>query len=95
MSEILIVDDEPNVRRMLASLLTSEGFRCREAGTGGEGIAAVEASEPDGVLLDLMLPDLSGLEVLRRMRERRPEVQVVMMSGKATLGDAVEATKSG
>ena len=95
MAEILIVDDEPNVRRMLASLLDAEGFRTREAATGADAVRSVEASEPDAVLLDLMLPGLNGLEALRRMRERRPDLPVVMMSGKATLGDAVEATKLG
>lgn len=95
MAEILIVDDEANVRRMLASLLESEGFRTREAGTGAEAIQAVEASEPEAVLLDLMLPGMNGLEALQRLRERRPDLSVVMMSGKATLRDAVEATKLG
>ena len=95
MAEILIVDDEANIRRMLASLLEAEGFAYREAATGAEAIQAIEASEPDAVLLDLVLPEMSGLDVLRRAVARRPEMPVIMMSGRATLSDAVQATKLG
>ncbi|MBI4408691.1 MAG: sigma-54-dependent Fis family transcriptional regulator [Gemmatimonadetes bacterium] len=95
MAVILIVDDEANIRRMLARLLESEGYRTREAADGRSGIAAVEADEPDVVLLDLAMPDLSGLDVLRVVGERSSTLPVVMMSGRATLADAVQATKLG
>lgn len=94
MASVLIVDDEPNIRRMLAALLEAEGYAASSAGDGDEALAAVEAFEPDVVLLDLALPGRSGIDVLEALC-RRPLVQVVMMSGRATLADAVRATKLG
>ncbi|HEX6939322.1 MAG TPA: sigma-54 dependent transcriptional regulator [Longimicrobiales bacterium] len=95
MAAILVVDDEANIRRMVARLLEAEGYRVREAAEGRAAVAAVEEEEPDVVLLDLAMPELDGLAALRALRERRPELPVVMMSGRATLGDAVQATKAG
>ncbi|HET7322527.1 MAG TPA: sigma-54 dependent transcriptional regulator, partial [Longimicrobiaceae bacterium] len=95
MSLILIVDDESNIRRMVASLLRAEGYQVREAGSAHAGLAAVRAEEPDAVLMDLMMPGQTGLEVLPEIREAAPELPVVMMSGRATLSDAVKATKLG
>ncbi len=68
MPSVLIVDDEPNIRRMVGALLTSEGFEVRDAATGAEGVSRAAESVPDVVLLDLMMPDVSGLDVLARMR---------------------------
>jgi len=94
-ASILIVDDEPNIRRMLGSLLETEGYHVRHAEDGQAGLAAVTSDEPDVVLLDLALPRMNGLQVLERLRERWPHLPVVMMSGRATLADAVSATKLG
>ncbi|MGH7575716.1 MAG: response regulator, partial [Longimicrobiales bacterium] len=94
MASVLIVDDESNIRRMLAALLEAEGYATTTAGGGDAALAAVDAAEPDVVLLDLALPDRDGIEVLETIR-RRPFVQVIMMSGRATLSDAVRATKLG
>ncbi|HSJ07985.1 MAG TPA: sigma-54 dependent transcriptional regulator, partial [Longimicrobiales bacterium] len=95
MADILIVDDEPNIRRLLASLLAAEGHAVRTAASGEEGLAAVTEAEPDVVLLDLALPGAGGLEVLAALRTSNPALPVVMMSGRATLTDAVQATKIG
>src|ERR671926_240356 len=96
MSEILIVDDETNVRRMVGALLSAEGFTTREAPNGASSLAAASEREPDAVLLDLMMPgELDGMATLARLRERFPDVPVVMMSGRAGLSDAVKATKLG
>jgi two-component system nitrogen regulation response regulator NtrX len=95
MTRILIVDDEGNIRRMVASLLNAEGYTTIEAGTAEAGLDKMAAQEPDAVLLDLALPGISGLEALERMTADWPEVPVVMMSGQATLGDAVKATRLG
>ncbi len=96
MSSILIVDDEPNIRRMVGALLTSEGYEVRDAADGAGGLARVGESCPDVVLLDLMIPgELDGLATLARLRELVPDVPVIMMSGKAGLSDAVKATKLG
>src|SRR3712207_6335 len=86
----------PNIRRMVGALLGGEGYEVRDAPDGARGIAAAAESEPDVVLLDLMMPgELDGLATLGKLRERHPELPVVMMSGKAGLADAVRATKLG
>ena len=96
MPSVLIVDDEPNIRRMVGALLGAEGYDVRDAPDGASGAAAAADSEPDVVLLDLMMPGaLDGLATLAKLREVAPDVPVVMMSGRAGLGDAVRATKLG
>ncbi|HEY0929319.1 MAG TPA: sigma-54 dependent transcriptional regulator [Gemmatimonas sp.] len=96
MPSVLIVDDEPNIRRMVGALLSSEGYDVRDASDGATGLALAETLEPDVALIDLMMPgDLDGLGLLEKLRERRPDVPVVMMSGRAALTDAVRATRLG
>jgi two-component system, NtrC family, nitrogen regulation response regulator NtrX len=96
MSSVLIVDDEPNIRRMVGALLASEGYEVRDAAEGAVGLQRIAESCPDVVLLDLMIPgELDGLATLARLRESVPDVPVIMMSGKAGLSDAVKATKLG
>jgi two-component system, NtrC family, nitrogen regulation response regulator NtrX len=95
MASVLVVDDEPNIRRLLASLLEAEGFAVRSAASGEDGLVAVADQEPDVVLLDLALPGASGLEILAALRTTHAALPVIMMSGRATLADAVRATKIG
>jgi two-component system nitrogen regulation response regulator NtrX len=96
MPSVLIVDDEPNIRRMVGALLGAEGFDVRDAADGASGLARAKDAEPDVILLDLMMPgELDGLGTLARLREVAPDVPVVMMSGRAGLADAVKATKLG
>src|SRR5262245_26996100 len=96
MPSVLIVDDEANVRRMVGALLSSEGFDVRDAGDGASGVTRAEESEPDLVLLDLMIPGaLDGMAVLERLRKKFPDLPVIMMSGRAGLADAVKATRLG
>ena len=95
MASILIVDDESNVRRMLGRLLESEGHTTRQAANGREAIDAVRDAEPDVVLLDLVMPELDGLQTLTRLTDEKPGLPVIMMSGRASVTDAVHATKVG
>src|SRR6478609_1736347 len=96
MPEILVVDDEPNIRRMVGAILSGEGFSVRDAANGAAGVRAAAEREPDAVLLDLMMPgELDGMAALSQLRERFPSLPVVMMSGRAELSDAVRATKLG
>ena len=96
MPSVLIIDDEPNIRRMVGALLSAEGYDVREAPDGVAGVARAVESEPDLVLADLMMPgELDGMGVLARLREAMPDLPVVMMSGRAGLSDAVRATKLG
>ena len=96
MPEVLVIDDEPNIRRMVGAILSAEGFSVRDAADGAAGVRAATEREPDAVLLDLMMPgELDGMAVLSQLRERFPSLPVVMMSGRAELSDAVRATKLG
>ena len=65
----LVIDDEPPMRRLLKLTLEGDGYRCFEAGSGQNGLSAAVHRRPDVVLLDLGLPDLAGMEVLRRLRD--------------------------
>ena len=95
-AQILIVDDEANLRRMVAAVLSAEGFRTTEAANGTEAIAAVQQRRPDAVLLDLQMPGgPDGLATLEQLQADAPGLPVVMMSGRAGLQDAVRATKLG
>ncbi len=81
---------------MVGALLTAERYDVREAADGASGVRAIGDDEPDVVLLDLMMPgELDGIAALSRIRERWSELPVIMMSGRASLGDAVRATKLG
>ena len=94
--QILLVDDEANIRRMLGALLRSEGFAVTEAASGNAALLLLDKTDPDVVLLDLMMPPgPDGLETLTRMRDRGSSAPVIMMSGKAQLTDAVRAVKLG
>jgi len=95
MHNVLIVDDEANIRRMLASLLKAEGFAVQEAESGDAAVARVRENEPDVILMDLVMAGRTGLEILPQLLAASPDVPVVMMSGRASLSDAVRATKLG
>jgi two-component system, NtrC family, nitrogen regulation response regulator NtrX len=95
MPTVLIIDDEPNIRRMLRGLLESEGYVVTEAADGAAGVERAVTEDPDVVLLDLVMPRMDGLAALRGLADRKPRLPVVMMSGRATLQDAVTATRLG
>jgi two-component system nitrogen regulation response regulator NtrX len=92
---ILVVDDEPDTRSGLEDILTEEGFSVSCAADGEEALATVEADPPHAVFLDIELPGMNGMEVLRRLRAEHPDVSVVMISGYSTTEWAVEATRLG
>lgn len=94
--QVLLVDDEANIRRMLGALLRNEGFTVTEAANGNAALLIMDEADPDVVLLDLMMPPgPDGLETLTRMRDQGRSAPVIMMSGKAQLTDAVRAVKLG
>ena len=85
---ILVVDDEANIRRIVASYLRADGFEVVEAGDGRAALTAFERSSPDLVILDVMMPGGDGIEVLRELR-RRSEVYVIMLTARAEETDRV------
>jgi two-component system, NtrC family, nitrogen regulation response regulator NtrX len=95
--DILIVDDEADIRMLIAGVLRDEGYATRDAADSGETLAAIQARQPTLVILDVWLQgsELDGIEVLRRLRAEMPSVPVVIISGHGTIETAVEAIKIG
>ena len=95
-AQILLVDDEANIRRMLGALLREEGMSVAEASNGNAALLNLKDFDPDVILLDLLMPPgPDGIETLARMRAQGRATPVIMMSGKAQLHDAVRAIKLG
>lgn len=92
---VLIVDDEEGVRAALAQLLTFEEYEVKAVASGREGLAMYESWRPQLVFLDVKMAGIDGLETLKRLRALDPTAIVVMISGHASLSDAVEATHLG
>jgi two-component system nitrogen regulation response regulator NtrX len=95
MSCILIIDDEPGIRTVLRDVLEDEGYTVLAAEDGAQGLAELAASSVDLVFLDVWLPNMGGIDVLKRIREQYPDVEVIMISGHANISLAVQATKMG
>ena len=81
MPEILIIEDERPIAELLKYSLEREGYAVRMAHTGADGLAAIEAALPDLVLLDLMLPDMDGLDICRQVTQQR-KVPIIIVSAK-------------
>jgi DNA-binding NtrC family response regulator len=92
---ILVVDDEADIRESLETLLGIEGYHVDLAQNGAEGIHSAESGKYDLILLDLMMPDRSGMEVLREIRERDQETPIFMITAYGSVEVAVKALKSG
>ena len=92
---ILVVDDEPSIVDAVATALRYEGFEVDEAKAGREALRAVAEREPDLVVLDWMLPDLEGIEVGRRMRERGFKSAILFLTAKDGVENKVEALRAG
>src|SRR5256714_709255 len=95
--DILIVDDEADIRMLIGGVLKDEGYATRDAADSIEALAAIQARQPALVVLDIWLQatDLDGIGILRRLQAEMPSVQVVMISGHGTIETAVEAIKIG
>src|SRR5687768_3869961 len=94
-SALLVIDDEPNILTSLRRALELEGYDVEVAGSGRIGLQKLEERDVDLVMLDVMMPEMDGLETLKRVREAQPDLPVLMMSGHASIDTAVQATKLG
>jgi len=92
---ILIIDDDPNLRKSLADILRLKGYEPLIAKNGQEGLALLAEQTVNLVLTDLQLPDLSGLEILQRIKADHGSLQTIILTGNATLDSAIEATNCG
>ncbi len=92
---ILVVDDEPSLAELLASVLRYEGWDIRTAADGASAVRTAREFEPDAVVLDVMLPDFDGLEVLRRVRAILPGVCVLFLTARDAVEDRVSGITAG
>jgi phosphate regulon transcriptional regulator PhoB len=95
--EVLVVEDEPDIRRLVVLHLEREGFRCRTATTGSDALREVKAAAPDLVVLDLMLPEVDGLEVCRRLRRdtSTAAIPIIMLTAKSDEVDRIVGLEIG
>jgi two-component system, OmpR family, phosphate regulon response regulator PhoB len=96
-ADVLVVEDEPDIRTLVVHHLTRDGFRCRTAATGPEALASVRRAPPDLLILDLMLPELNGIEVCRRLRAdtATAAVPIIMLTARADEVDRVVGLEMG
>ena len=92
---ILVVDDEPRVTDSLASLLSDQGWDVHTAGSGKKALERVESMTYDCILLDLVMPGTDGLEIMEKIKEKRPETPVIIVTGHASVDSAVSCLKNG
>jgi signal transduction histidine kinase len=93
--KVLIIDDDPKMRDLLFECLVPLGYDITQAGSGQQALELCKSEQFNVVLLDLMLPDIDGLKVFRDIREQRPETEVIVLTGYASLESAVDALRIG
>jgi two-component system, OmpR family, KDP operon response regulator KdpE len=91
---VLVADDEPRITKLVSIALSEEGFRVVTASGGEDALAKAEEVRPDIVLLDIVMPDLDGIEVMRQLRERRP-VPVILLTAKGSTADKAKGLDLG
>jgi two-component system OmpR family response regulator len=92
---VLVVDDEPVLAEMVSMALRYEGWNISTAGDGESAIAAARNQRPDVVVLDVMLPDMSGLDVLHKLREETPQLPVLLLTAKDAVEDRIAGLTAG
>jgi two-component system OmpR family response regulator len=92
---VLVVDDEVNIAELISMALRYEGWQVQMAHTGSSAVNAARELGPDAVVLDMMLPDIDGLEVLRRMRASHPDVPVVFLTARDAVEDRIAGLTAG
>jgi two-component system, OmpR family, response regulator len=92
---VLVVDDEPNIAELLRMALRYEGWDVEVALTGSQAVSTARKQTPDAVVLDMMLPDFDGMEVLRRLRSEQPDVPVLFLTARDAVEDRVAGLTAG
>ena len=93
--KVLLVDDEPHFVKLLAERLAGRGFNVETAGGGTEAIDRAKEESYDAIVLDLLMPEMDGLETLKQLKEINPDLQVILLTGHGTIAKGVEAIKLG
>ncbi len=94
-TRILIIDDDPNLRKTLSDILRAKGYETLTAKDGTEGLSLIGQNKVDLALIDLRLPDISGLEVLSEVKAGYPFTEAIILTGNASLDSAIDATNKG
>src|SRR5205085_10989548 len=92
---ILVADDDAPTRELLRTVLEEEGYEISEAGSGQEAFEAIKAGAYDLVLLDMRMPGMTGMEVLKQLREKQGEVPVILMTAHGSPNTAIQASSLG
>jgi two-component system, OmpR family, KDP operon response regulator KdpE len=91
---VVLIEDEPQIRRFLRATLTGQGYRLYEAASGADGVVEVGSRQPDVIIVDLGLPDMDGIDVIRRVREWT-DVPIIVLSARGQERDKVAALDTG
>lgn len=92
---VLAVDDEPSLTELLSMALRYEGWQVHTAATGTQAVKVAREVDPDAIILDLMLPDFDGLEVMRRIRAHQPDMPVIFLTAKDAVADRIAGLTAG
>jgi two-component system, OmpR family, response regulator ArlR len=95
MKHVQVVEDDPSIARFLAAGLTYKGFKVSVASTGTKALEQVASVTPDAVLLDVMLPDLDGFEVCRRLRANHAHLPILMLTARTAMAEKMAGFESG
>ena len=94
-AKVLLVDDEEEFCNMLSERLETRGLKVNAVLSGEEAVNRVEKQNFDAIILDLAMPGIDGLETLRRIKEKRPDLEILMLTGHGTVKSSIEAMKLG
>ncbi len=94
-AKVLLVDDEKEFCNMLSERLVTRGLKVNAVLSGEEAVKQVEDQNFDAIILDLAMPGIDGLETLRRIKEKRPDLEILMLTGHGTVKSGIEAMKLG
>jgi DNA-binding NtrC family response regulator len=93
--KVLLVDDEKDFLEVMAERMAARGIEVSTASSAAEAIRLAEKESFDAIIVDLMMPDMDGIEALKLLKKKKPETQVILLTGHATLEKGIEAMKLG
>ncbi|MFH2123369.1 MAG: response regulator [Pseudomonadota bacterium] len=94
-AKVLLVDDEEEFCDLLSQRLETRGMKVNAVNSGEDAVSKVENESFDAIIVDLAMPGIDGLETLRRIKEKRPDLEIIMLTGHATVQKSIEAMKLG
>ncbi|HBT97558.1 MAG TPA: two-component system response regulator [Desulfobulbaceae bacterium] len=94
-ANVLLIDDETDFLAVMAERMAARGLRVSTAASARNGLAQAEEGDFDVIVLDLAMPEMDGVEALRRLKEKKPEIEVILLTGHASVKQGIEAMKLG